>query len=480
MKNTGATQSFTFDLTQQSSTFLGFGTTTWPGDTSGVVVTQENSGNFVRFKVGPNWNPTEAQVQSFATQQNAEIYVRDYFGAAYLKQAQDTFAAAKRPKLNIVLIFFNIPTNFLTTVTVNNQTYPELQKQDVPLYAALLAAIYRYLLKNKLVPDYVELANEPDSKFNGTSGYISEANYALLVKEFWSRLQSQQPAGPAKVIGPGTVYTSHAYTYIDTLIATNTDSLLYAYSAHNWDDNIDNNGFTPEQNFDNYCKYFFQTVKKAPKTVFITEWATGISKYAGVQYASPDSTNGKNGDSAADQNAFAVTVMDRLVRLASWSTQGAPSLATFYYEAHDQDQNKPTDWEHSSWGLLAGPADSVYSSRFRPTHTALQTLFNVFSSGAKILAPRNLLTNPDNPVAVAFLTGTTLVLQLANVTSLDQSVQITLNGLSQAKILQAQIYNANGQNSNTPTAVTQQGFTLSLHLPTYTAVNINLTVALAG
>lgn len=206
-------------------------------------------------------------------------------------------------------------------------------------YANFLSAMYKYMHDTGMEPAYVELANEPDNWATKTEHQIELDEYSTLLKQFSEMITLLQLT--VQVLGPCTYYMSNAISYMDALFKDGTVDNLYGWSAHAWDDN-----WGAPLALDTYLQHFFNKVKVSPnpKPVFITEWGTSMTQFGINSYASPQKSNGSNRDPASDHSEFAVTVIDRLIRICGWSVTGTPQLATMFYQAHDQS------WGGDSWG----------------------------------------------------------------------------------------------------------------------------------
>lgn len=403
-------ETITIDASRPSSTtFAGLGATVWPGDETGFVVAGEADPNlrgaFARFKPGSpqGWAElTWAEASKFTSAGAAYAYVAAHpaefgHGGTSVERA---FEDARRNGLRTVLVFFNVPRAF--------RAGEALAAEMVPQYANFLAALYRYVVHARGLgpPAYVELANEPDA---ANSSSIGPAEYSRLVEGFAGALNGTWGMR-ASILGPGTYYISHALGYAQRMFADGTAALLGGWSAHSYDDNF------PGPLSDSFVKYlhdFFTLVVRAqPKPVLITELATAVVTFGGRRFATPDSTDGSGAAvPASDQPAYAATVIDRLVRIAGWSTAGGtPELGALVWEAHD------TAWMRKSWGLLARAADThnvhVPSGRtpnYRPLAYSLRPLARALAARPAVVPPEYVRAAYDpkdarSVVAVGLLT----------------------------------------------------------------------------
>lgn len=107
-----------FDLgLQATATFIGLGSTTWPGDPEGFAITCFDGtlkGALCRFKLGnQSWQIEELtrDIEAcFTDTQKALTFVSQHIGE--FDQASNAFKSAHENGLQVITVFMNIPPAF--------------------------------------------------------------------------------------------------------------------------------------------------------------------------------------------------------------------------------------------------------------------------------------------------------------------------------------------------------------------------------
>ncbi len=388
---------------------LGFGAQVWSGNTIGQSVLADLEMDFARMQSGVNWfnfstqPPTDSNVAAGDNYTSMYNYIAANFNGPngsepwHLPSIKSSYIHAQANGVDIILNEFKIANSFL------NSQNTKMLDNLVDDYATFLAAQIDYLADQNVYPAYIEMANEPNGEWNG---YISPTQYNNLVQQTRAQLDAHGFSNVG-IIGPGLseiggtrTWNWHEVTdWVDTLDANAVNSLA-GWSAHTWDDWAGLEGQV--QVFNNAIN---TAEPSGDKPVFITEYATSISSYGGIDYGSPDSGGG-----AADQSAFAVRVFDNTITLLN---NGASAL--ILWEAADKT------WSDSTWGLRR------LDGTERPTYLALEALLTELPDDAHAIEGLGS-SNGINAAAVA--SEDKLIVAMANTTDQAQQRELQFEGMS--------------------------------------------------
>jgi O-glycosyl hydrolase len=394
---------FVFDVNNSAQPVLGFGAQVWAGNTTGQSVLADLNMSFARVQSGVNWFtfPTQPPTDTNSTAGDNFTDMYNHIAANFngpnnserwhLPSIKSTYNHAQANGIDLVLNEFQIAHSFL------NSSNTRMITSNVDDYATFLAAQVQYLNDQGVYPAYIEMANEPNGTWNGL---ITPSQYNTLVQQTRAQLDAHGFTDVG-IIGPGlneiggTRYWNgyQVADWVNTL-DTNGINSLAGWSAHTWDDWAGLAG---------QVQAFNNTIAAADpggnKPVFITEYATSVSTYGGVDYGSPD-----GGGSAAEQSGFAVRTFDNTITLLNG---GASTL--ILWEAADQA------WSDANWGLRR------LDGTVRPSFEAFEALLTELPDGAVAL---DGLGSDGNVNAAAVTDGAQLIIAMAN--NSDQTRQRVL------------------------------------------------------
>jgi len=359
-----------FDINNTLHTFDGFGAQIWDSTADNNLVLTELNIKYVR-------------VSSTSAAINAQNY-----GA------------------EVVYLIWSAPSAWLD----GNK---ELLTQYVDDYADYWADRIDSAYAAGLLPEYIELSNEPDGNWNT---YISPTNYNTLVKLVRAELDLRGFTDIG-IVGPGLTHldwANHNSTWISALDSTAVASLA-GWSTHTWDDGdlCSGGGSCIENNWFDFGDSADAQDSTLPK--FITEYATKENTFHGVEYRHPDQYKERN---AANFMPYAARVYENTLALLN-----SGASVPFIWQATDQS------WETKGWGLID------LSSTPKPVYYALQTLYPKIPVGSKVLSP------PDQAFSSiysgAFIDNGLLVMGLANDSDTEQSTNVLIQGADDLSIIEA-------------------------------------------
>ncbi len=382
-----AGQTIQMDLQQTKQVFGGFGAQAWTGTNYSWSVLDELNLRYARLNHGTNFFsfPNQPPVDGDTTAGDNYVAMRSYVTANFngpngsepwhLPAIQQAASFADQHGVELILNEFKVPSSFVDS----NYVMPSNRVDD---FATYWVALLSYLNNNGVRPKYVELSNEPNGTWNGQ---ISPANYNTLVQQTRALLDTHG-FSDIGILGPGVSYLGDT-ARIDALDAGGVSSLA-GWSSHAWDDlqGINQRAAILEN---------ATNAKDPDKPVFITEYATSVTTYAGVTYGRPE-----EGGDAADQEEFGVQVFHNTLSLVN---HGAGALVM--WEAADQA------WSTKAWGAKR------LDGTTRPMYDAMKTLTDLLADDSTVVEQ----TWSDADVSVAgFLHDDQLVVALANPTTSSQ------------------------------------------------------------
>lgn len=380
-------QTLQMDLQQTKQVFRGFGAQAWTGNNYSWSVLDELNLRYARLNHGTNFFtfPNQPPVDGDTTAGNNYAALRSYVAANFngpngsepwhLPAIQSAASFADQHGVELILNEFKVPSSFVDA----NYVMPSNRIDD---FATYWVALLSYLDENGVRPKYVELSNEPNGTWNGL---ISPSDYNTLVKQTRSLLDARGFADVG-ILGPGVSYLGDS-ARIDALDATGVSSLA-GWSSHAWDDwqGVNQRAAILEN---------ATSAKDPDKPIFITEYATSVTTYAGVTYGKPE-----EGGNAADQEEFGVQVFHNSISLIN---HGAGAL--LMWEAADQA------WSTKAWGAKR------LDGTTRPMYDVMKTLTGRLPDDSLVVDP----TWSDAQVSMAgFLHGDQLIVALANPTTGSQ------------------------------------------------------------
>jgi hypothetical protein len=430
---------------------LGFGAQVWAGNTNGQSVLADLDMDFARMQSGVNWftfptqPPTDTNNSAGDNYSDMYNYIVANFNGPngserwHLPSIKASYIHAQANGIDIILNEFKIANSFL------NAQNTRMLDSLVDDYATFWVAQIQYLADHGVYPKYIEMANEPNGTWNGL---INPYQYNTLVQQTRALLDARGFTGVG-IIGPGLNEIGGTRLWNGFEVAdwfSNLDAgavnALAGWSSHTWDDWAGIDGRI--QVFNN------ATADADPggnKPVFITEYATAVSTYGGVNYGSPDA-----GGSATEQSAFAVRTFDNTLALING---GASAL--ILWEAADQT------WSNATWGLRR------LDGTERPTYLAMEALLTELPEDAVALSG----LGRDGDVNTAAVTdGSTLIIAMTNNGGSTQDRELTINTISGLQLNRAVRF---VNNNATDITAELNGNTLSVSLPGLSTLTLVLS-----
>jgi hypothetical protein len=389
-----------FDSDSVSHPFDGMGTQIWSGDSSVQSLLSSLQIRYIRIEAFPNWAsaptpPTDGQRSSF------DQYVSNNYGTSRLTTLTNTCTMLNQLGVRTVFNQFHYPSAWRTAggeLRVENH-------QDVAL---LWGAQVAYLQSHGILPDYVDLFNEPEGTWNCR---VPPAQYNDVLKRVRQEMDDRGLSA-VQIIGPGLAYLDHdggGALWVGALDAAAVAS-LGAFSTHAWDESF-NQGCGPEWLRQEWQPFRSALLAKDPDfqhPIFVTEYMTGNRIFHGIEYPGPGSNYAY---SASDTLPFAVRVFEHTLSFLN----GGASVP-FLWEASDQS------WTGSGWGLQRRASDG---SAKRPTYYAIKALTDLVPAGSWVLAAP---PQEDNDLyCAAFRHEDVIMLAAANGTLETKTKTVTID-----------------------------------------------------
>ncbi|MBN2513596.1 MAG: hypothetical protein JXB18_11720 [Sedimentisphaerales bacterium] len=378
-----------FDVTEVSHPYAGFGVQVWPGDMRAESLFADLNVRYMRMCPGGCSNPPTDAAQS-----QMDAYVSsEYNGTTRGNSITASLQMAERLDVQVILNMFGGPAAWLGT---NRR----LKAENFDDFARLWATQVYFFTSRGHQVRYIELANEPEGDWNI---YIPPADYNTVVKQVRQELDSRGLADVG-IVGPGLAYLYHGPSWISAL-DNDARAALAGWSTHAWDEGWGNTDALPSFLDMRWREYFGAAAAQADpsgdKLIIVTEYATGVRTYNGVNY----------GSSYTETTQFAQRSYENSLTLLN---NGANVLC--YWEAANQS------WQPSPMsGLLRT------DSSLRPVYYALKTLAPYIPDGAMVLQKT---WNDPAISAAGFIGDHRLVMAFANSTAGTVTRELKIKGIT--------------------------------------------------
>lgn len=422
LRHVGAAPEIVLDASSLGHEFLGFGLGIHPSDvTSGLLA--ELRPRFVRMEVGPEWNHLARKIPTGCDPYAMDRYIAEQFDAdspERLSGARWAFKVLESLGAKVILVNFELPWHWLA----KDDPMRTLEDARVEDWARFWVSLLLFLKQHGMVPFAVELTNEPDGHWNG---HVPPDRYARLVTLVRAELD-RRGIGQVRLLGPGLAYLRReddARRYVAALGDVGARA-LWGWSTHAWDE-VDYPRARVEF-ADGVWRPLLDAVASLPaRPMLVTEYATEVTTYRGVDYASP-----RAGVSpcASDTPEYAVRVLANSLVHAN---RGAGALVLYRLADHD--------WHRTRWGLVRRPADGAGE---RPLAELVRMVWPRIPDGARLVrAPP--LGRDDPMVWAAWRAGSRLVFVAANATDDDAAAIVRIRGLVAPRIDDAELYGPRGR-----------------------------------
>jgi len=333
--DSGDTGTLTADLLFDGSTapppLLGIGGQVWAGDTAWTPALDAMDARIVRIALNANLGSSAVHlpVDASAAEWDAwmDAHVLDA-APTFLDDLLATQALTDARGIRWIAHQWEAPPAW--------ESGGVLRADRVDDFAAMTAALYRWLDDQGVHPTWIELANEPDGDWNS---YIPPEEYSDLVVQTRADLDASglpdlQLLGPGlAVLGGWTDPPLWVPTLSDEAVAS-----LDGWSVHTWDDYAE--AGEGHLFLEDRWQIFVEQVeaRDATKPIFATEMGSKDTVFDGATYDTPDNSGC---GAAAESDGYAIRV---LAHVAVALNAGADAIS--FWEAADQT------WECSRWGML--------------------------------------------------------------------------------------------------------------------------------
>lgn len=392
----------------------GFGGCAWIGDPGSLTVLPELGMRWVRFNM-----------EGINTFDQPELPAEEY--RHYFEQVTEwdriryLWSIKEEMDLTFMMVSFGAPPCWM-------DEHRELKPEHAEDFARLWAAAVRAYADKGFTPEWIELFNEPDGRWDA---YCPPETYNQVVKAArreLDRLGLQQ----VRIAGPGraNIDFGPSDAWVDGLDEEAVKALS-AWSVHSWTFN------GPESHCPEYVRNslpgFMTSVRqKDPegrKLRMMTEFSTKDYRFHGVEYRD-HAVHYR--DTAADTVPFAVHVTENLLSHLDGGMQ-----VILFWQMSDQW------WEEAAWGLMGRMSDAYPR---RPIFDALKILLPEISQGFRVVK-----TEQEGEVwTTAFARGTRLVVGLVN-SSLEEQVQsVTVDGVGPATLFKMNRFDRTGTRTTLP------------------------------
>lgn len=392
------------------SQFFGFGAQVYPGDNRTEQVIRDLNLRYIRAEIGPSWSLLRERPLTGAKQEEVDRYVERNFNIDYpdrLSSARTVWDWAKQYDLKIILNFFDIPGEWIEwREGLKRRT---LKDKNIRDFGKLWLGIIRYIKQHRLIPHYLELANEPDGDWNGA---ILPEQYDKLIRFVRSGLDGQHLESVG-IIGPGLSNLEkdgRTEQQINGLSEEGVRSIS-AWSTHTWDEwhqqTNDQSHHLMRAQWNKFVYTIRQRDRLLRKPIFVTEYSSASIKFFGQSYGTY-----KYGriPLAVDTHPYARRVyQNTLINL----NRGANVL--IIWSATGQE------WDDKYNGLISRPSEG---SKERPMHKSLMTLMPYISPMDQLLE----VSHDDalDMVVTAVKSDDQLVIAISNPMPYEQFADIDL------------------------------------------------------
>ncbi|MGR3219569.1 MAG: hypothetical protein ACUZ8H_07095 [Candidatus Anammoxibacter sp.] len=392
------------------SRFFGFGAQVYPGDKRAEQVIRDLKLSYIRVEIGPAWSLLKERPLIGAEQNEVNRYVERNFNIDYpdrLLHAKQIWDLADQYNLKIILNFFDIPGEWAEWREDLGRRI--LKDRNVIDFAKLWLGIIHYIKQRELIPDYLELANEPDGDWNG--GFLPE-QYDKLIRLVRNGLDNQH-LNSIGIIGPGLSNLEkdgRTEQQINGLSSEGVDS-IYAWSTHTWDE-FHQTGDQTHRLMRSHWEKFVNTIRQRDhllrKPIFVTEYSSGSTNFLGQSYSL---SKNEQVPLAVDTHSYARRAFQNtLINL----NHGANVM--IFWSATGQD------WDDKYNGLISKPSEG---SKKRPMHGSLMTLMPYISPMSEVLDV--LHDNELDMVITAVKSDKQLLVAISNPMPHEQFVDLDLS-----------------------------------------------------
>ena len=327
---------FDHDATHSTHAFRGLGINLHPLEPRHLPALPELNLRYARVGAGPGWGgmrdprfPDDpAAMRAFI----AAHFDRD--DPERLSDFRASFAFFREHDIRVVLVLYQIPFAWL-----KDDFMRTLKTKNVARVVAQWTALLEFFEQENMHVDFVELANEPDGNWDG---HIPVRRYYQLVRQ---ARKAFDRAGFEHVglLGPGLSsldLEARATRWIRGM-PPETARALAGFSLHGWDE-IHATDSMPDFLARSWKRPRAAFRALAPdKPIFLTEYATEITRFGGRQFASPRSPAFHT---AAETPRYGLRVLaNTLVHLNS----GVSVPMLWRLADNDSDQ--------TAWGMIRGP-----------------------------------------------------------------------------------------------------------------------------
>jgi len=398
------------DTSQNLGSYMGYGIGIHASDASYPKAFDDMQPEFVRMEFGPRWDNLAEKLPHGKTVDDYYQYLeRNYNGDAVdrVEGAKYTHDFLRERGIQIIKIHFELPYHWRADDGSN--VFKSKHIQDL---ARFHTAHLKYLKKIDVTVDYMELANEPDGVWNG---HIPPSDYARLVK-LCDELFEEHGMGDVQILGPGLTFINLHDTpspYFDALKEIGPKH-LDGWSTHIWDE-AEFTSSRPEYTYGIWKPFLKQIDKVDPKRtkpLFVTEYASDITKFGEKNWESPrdqiENTVVDTWHNAVRVVANSITNLNR----------GANALVL--YRLTD------THWHKTGWGMVMPLQKPDFKPK--PVYHAITHSLKNLPLESKVLSP--LWYSHDDPITLSILhveKQDALHLLVANSTETSQTKKIQLS-----------------------------------------------------
>ena len=391
--------------------FFGFGAQVQQGDNRTEQVIRDLRLSYIRTEIGPSWSLLKERPLIGAEQNEVNRYVERNFNSDFpdrLSNAKKIWNWAEQYNLKIILNFFDIPGEWVEWRNDLNRRI--IKDSNVIDFGKLWLGIIHYINRYNLIPDYLELANEPDGDWNG--GILPD-QYDRLVRYVHNGLKEMY-LDPICIIGPGLSNLEkdgQTENQINGLSIEGAKS-IYAWSTHAWDEwhkqSIDQSHHLMRSQWQKFVYAIGQRDHLLKKPIFVTEYSSASIKFFGQSYSL---SKYEQLPLAVDTHPYARRVFQNTIINLN---HGANVM--IFWSATGQN------WDDKYNGLISKPSEG---SKKRPMYKSLMTLMPYIYPMSEILDV--LHDNVLDMVIAAVKSEEQLVIAISNPMPYEQFADIDLS-----------------------------------------------------
>ncbi|MCR9145084.1 MAG: hypothetical protein NXI24_22790 [bacterium] len=370
----------------------------------------------VRFEAGPSWTYVSPPLGASVSAAEIADYIRDHFNhdAPRAKTMREAARVLKRRDIKTILINYHLPFAWLSS-----ETHRTLKRDNDESVVDLWIGLLQFLKADTgFVPDYIEIANEPDGHWNG---HIPVHRYYQIARTLRKRLD-QEGLARVQILGPGVSNLAKDRLGARWVRGANAPAMaaIAGWSFHAWDE-IYRPGAGPPFVDQTWRELRAAIARQPARPIFLTEYATQSTRFGGKTYQS-------NGSSAlytaVETEGYALrTLVNAMIHM----NRGVHVPVLWTFADRDDDRRH--------WGTISSPATGSY---YRPVFKLLRRVAPFLPAKSRVVPMQDA---PDYARCAATLIrkGEALYLIAANHSTETAQRRVEFSGADQIAIKSSEL-----------------------------------------